>query len=481
MRGTPVLVDSLGGGLNSAAAPYEVGQAEARDLLNVIGTRRGSVKKRNGSVTFNGAGLADLHGLFASQSKGLFVASGAGKIQKVTTGGVVTDLKTGLNATARWEFAESAVSGGQGPIFGMNGVDTPQQWDGVAGATSDWTAATGAVPNGKALTVAGNRLWVITDDSLYWSNIGDFRDWPPENVERFDPNEGGVLTGVGTVGPYVLVFKRDKAWVVTDLDVGANRPLGKGVGCVAHRSIQETIHGTLFLARDGVYATDGSSVNKLTDKVQPTVEAALPAEISHAAGFYFDHHYYLSFARSAGDPDRTLDFDMDRQSFWLHSGVCGHQWAQLDVGAGMELFCAGPAAMLRCFVDGQTTDSGALFLGFWASAFLHFGQPGLRKRFREVRFDGAGLIDFYYTPDFTAGDVYAKTADLRGDPGLFGVDDGSLWGVDDGSVYGGTATVSQAKAPSLGVARSLSMKFGNQTADPFEVDSFTVAMQWRRD
>lgn len=486
MRGTPVLFDSFAGGANFAAAPYEIERNQARDLLNVVGTERGSVKKRPGSVDHVSSGtLVDPHGLFASRALDVFVVSGGGKLQKLTVAGVASDLKTGLDASARWSFVEFQVSGGQGPIFGMNGVNTPQRWDGVAASTSDWTAGSGTVPNGKFMVVAGNRLWVAgvpSDPSgVYFCELIDPRNWPVANVVRFDPNDGGEITGLGRAGPYVVVFKRDKAWTIYNLDTGANRPLGQGVGCVAHRSIAETPIGTLFLSEHGIYSTDGNGVRLVSQLVDPVIKGASAAQVQNAAGWFFDQHYYLSFARSGSDPDRTLDLDMELDSWWLHSNVCGHEWATLDVGSGPELFCAGPSTVLRAFVEGELRDDGAVFLGYWASAFHHFGQPALRKRVRRLHFDGQGYIDVYSAADFRSEDTLEGTADLTGDDGEWEVDDGSLWGVDDGSVFGGSGDVEEAEVYTLGVARAWSFKFGNETAEPFEIHSYTAAINWRKD
>jgi hypothetical protein len=67
---------------------------------------------------------------------------------------------------------------------------------------------------------------------------------------QFDPGDGEQITAIGSVGPYVLVAKPSKLWLIYDLDTLANRPLGKNVGCVAHRSMVETPFGTFFLGKD---------------------------------------------------------------------------------------------------------------------------------------------------------------------------------------------------------------------------------------
>jgi hypothetical protein len=481
MRGNPVVFTGFEKGLNSRDAPYRVEDGEARDLLNVISTARGSVRKRNGSVQF---AAEDAHSLFAGITTKVLIAGVGTKLRKVTTGGVGSDLKTGLTAGQHWEWIEGPASGGQGPFYGMNGLDTPQQWDGLAGSTSDWTAATGAVPNGKFIVQHANRVWVAglaSDPSaLYWSNLGDPRDWPAENIERFDPNDGGAITGIGKAGPFLVVFKERKAWLVQDLDRGGNRPLSDSIGCVAPRSIVDTPRGTFFLSHAGIYRTDGHSLSKISGPVDPTIGLLIASERSKAAALFFDDHYYLSYARSGGDPDRTLDYDINLGSWWLHT-LAARQWTAFEPTSGLEIMGALPARISRCFTPNTHDDAGVAFPGFWSSAFHAFGMPALRKRFRGVHFDGSGRIEFQVARDFSPLSAEAGATLATGDSTLFGVDDGSVYGGDDGTLFGGLATVESARAMSLGAAKALSVQFGNTSTDPFEVDSYTVFLTPRKD
>lgn len=480
MRGKPFLFDDFKGGVNLKDAPYSVAVDEARDLLNVVSTARGAVRKRDGSTSF-----ADLQlgGLFASPSPDVMVGSGAGKLHGIESDGTATELKSGLDASAPWQFVHAPATGGQGPIWGMNGVDTPQQWDGVASATSDWTASSGTLPNGRFAVWAGNRLWVVPASdptAVAWSDIRDVRSWPAANITRFDSQDGGDITGLGVVGPYVLVFKRDRAWAIYDLDTSANRALDGGAGCVAHRSIAETPRGTFFLSVDGIYVTDGNTAQRVSEPVGPLLEQAASSTIDESAGVYAGDHYYLSISRDGNGPDRTLDFDLALKSWWLHD-LAAYEWAIYDAGLGRpELFCAHPDALAKAFVAGELRDLDEAFVGYWASSFHHFGNPSLRKRVRQVHFDGEGVIDFAVARDFLAVDEERATLDTAADDGLYGVDDGSLFGAEDGTVYGGAATVAEARAYSLGVARAWSFKFGNDQPLGFQVDSYTTALTQRR-
>ena len=63
----------------------------------------------------------------------------------------------------------------------------------------------------------------------------------------------------------------------------------------------------------------------------------------------------------------------------------------------------------------------------------------------------------------------------------FGTNDGTLYGINDGTVFGGPVDVGEAHAPTLGVSRAWSVQFGNATNEPFELDSYTMMIQNRKD
>jgi hypothetical protein len=420
------------------------------------------------------------------------VAAGGTLIYSIAPDGTVTSIATGMTSALRWEWANAPASGGQGPVWGMNGTDTPRQWTGT-GNTAVWTAATGTLPNGKFLVYIANRLFVAgmsaygalvdAGSSIVYSNLGNPRDWPAANVVELAPNDGDAITGLGTSGPYLLVFKTGKAWVVYDLDTGANRALGDGIGCVSHRSIVETPEGTFFLSKDhGVMVTNGSTVKRVSDRVLPLIASMSQAQRAAAVGAYFNDHYYLSFSTGGTNNDVTLDYDVKADAWWIHT--LGLQDIAAWEPAGVpQLYGAdgGVARVSRLFVDGQTQDNGAAFVAYWNGPFHTMGKPHLRKRVRQIRFDGKGRLQLSLTKDFAIAPSLAVDRSFSTDTGLFGTNDGAAFGVNDtsGQFFGGVFSVGQARALNPGVARAWSLQFGNATAEDFEVDAYTVAFSER--
>lgn len=493
MRGQVVSKADFRGGVNLEASPYFLGETEARDLRNVVPLVRGAFRKRDGTVTLATLG-ATLTSLFAALGPDLLVAAGGTVLYSITPTGVSATIKTGMTNGARWSFVQAPASGGQGPIYGVNGTDA-QQWDGIAASTSAWTAAAGTFPAGaKYLAYAGRRVFAagmasfagVKDpgSTVVASNLGDPRDWPANMVVELDPGDGEAIAAVGTIGPYVLVAKPSKLWLIYDLDTLANRPLGKNVGCVAHRSMVETPAGTFFLGKDAVYRTDGSAAKAITAGRLTPLVTAIPAGVRQlAAGGWWNNHYYLSLPTSGSVNDLTVDYDVVHDSFWLHT-LAEAQWATWEQGGQSVLYGAKPDSSKivdRAFVAGELQDNGAPFTGYWKSPFHTFGDVVRRKRLRLIHFDGKGRIQVSAAKTFQKVAALLSDVNFSASEGLYGTNDGTLYGVDDGSIYGGLADVNDARILTPGVARAWSVIVANQTADPFEIDSISFSLTGRKD
>lgn len=531
------------GGLNTIDSPYTLEEDESRDCLNVVATTRGAIRKRTGSTLLTGAPPAvELHSLFPATigSTKWLIAAGGGKIYSIASGGAVTQIGTGFNTTARWTMVQAPTSvavTGQGPVYMVNGVDAPQYWSG-AGEVKAWTgkndeehySTSPHVPNGQWLVFAGNRIWmtgVAGDPSAVWfSDIvstgetggqGDPSSWPKTNVVRFDSADGYPITGIGTVGSYLVVFKENKTWIVNDLQTGANRRLTDNIGCVSHRSIVETAMGTFFLTADqGVYLTDGSHLHEMSYKVRPTILAINPTERQNAAGEYFNNHYYLSYAAgSSPTNNRTLDYDVQLKSWWIHD-LAANEWAIWEPGGETNLYATPPAVskgIVRAFVPNIYTDAGtnytganglaAYWFGPWQVFFMFINRhriktPHLKKRIRQIHFDGSGEIIPIVARDFSNAAVHEpgvvanepetdQTLPVNFSQGeeVFGNENEeqkfggeTLEGQE--MIFGGASATRDARLYSLGVGRSWSVGFGNNTSAPFEVDSFTHMIQFRK-
>ena len=126
MRGTPFLYTGFTGGLNSIDSPFTLDDSESRDCLNVLGTTRGAIVKRNGSsILILSPPAAEITSIFpATISGNRFLIMFAGtKVYSVQTAGAPLDIAgAGIDITGsatitsgtRWEGVQAPTSTGVG-------------------------------------------------------------------------------------------------------------------------------------------------------------------------------------------------------------------------------------------------------------------------------------------------------------------------------------------------------------------------------
>lgn len=513
MRGSSFPFTDLSGGVDYASAPYQVDTNRARDALNMITTGRGAARKRQGCRTLASSQGA-IHSLHPIPDTGtlppMLVAAtdeiGVAQLIRINPDGTkVTLLDSSLTLGARWSFVHAPAGGGQGPIYGANGVDQPQQYDGTSGF-ADWTASAGTVPNGRFLAFVGNRVFVAGTTAersrLYASNLKDPRDWNTAIVGGsyavdLDRSDGDRLTGMGAslvayggvASGQLVVFKRRKTYLITNLDTGANQLISAGIGCGSHRSIAVSERGLFFMSSDdGVFLIPAgrAQLQRISAPIEPLLHAIPQDQLDLCAGVYADGHYYLTIS-----PTLTLDYDVQAESWWPHS-IGAHQWAVWPDGDpdGKGLFFAaatpiasrpivsGQHVVSEAFVPELYTDNGETFAGgsFWKGSWHTFGSPHIRKRVREVRFDGSGHVQASFAKDF-APEAVGRDVDFRSGDVFFGGEVGDFGGL---GLFGEDPSVSQATALNLGVGRVWSVGFANQTAEPFSIESYTIAAQMEK-
>lgn len=546
MRGSPFLYDNFTDGLNTIDAPFAIQDSEARDAINVAATPRGSIQKRLGTIAFTptppAVELTSIQPIAIAGVRSL-IAVGGTKIYRISAAGAATDITGSATVTAgsRWCIVQAPVSTGypgQGPVYMSNGIDPPLQWTGTGNVTA-WNGVSDGnhygtapyVPNGAYMIFHENRIWmtgVAGDPSAVWfsdlitagasGGVGDPSSWPLVNFIRFDSFDGKPITGIGEAGPWILVFKEFKSWVITDPNGQVARQLDDGVGCIAHRSIAGGVDGTYFLTSDrGIYVTSGTKIGEAGYKVRPTILAINQANRANACATVYNNHYYLSFPLgSSTQNNRTLDYDEQLKSWWLHDLVA-NDFAIFDPVAAPMLYAALPGSgtgIAQWLAAGVYTDLGVPYAGqngfsaYWLAGWQRFYEyflrhrlpmPMVKKRVRQVYFTGNGLIVPMIAKNFKAGlPQYPATVNnqdqayptlpvnfMQQPPELFGNPDtaqlfgGTTYGGAT-MIFGGLSPIGDARIYAPGIAEEWSVGFGNATADPFRVDAYSYAISTRK-
>lgn len=441
--GVRVVDASLGTASKTSPSPGSaIGPKGKREellyALNMIYDRRtGLARRRNPHTGVDVLPVVKMTSMMpgsfypAGSAKQLLLSNGANIYQY--TGGVPSSVLSGLTADSLWHGVSAPQSGGQGPMWMMNGVEA-RYWTGAAGGA--WTAATGTLPIGKYLAYHGIRVWAagmtalagVSDprSAVAWSEQGDPRNWPSANVTMFDPNDGDEITGIGRIGPYLLVFKRRKTWLVYDLDTSANRQLSASVGCISHRSIVETLRGTFFMTERGPALCDGSEIKLIEDKLNLTslidltdTQANLTRQV-HAAALNDD--VYLNIGQYKSSPPSHDEYplnqyDLINDAWWQHTrpqaAMC--TWNQAGTNEVWGIDHGGnPNATARTLIRLFTPLVGSQYATDWSGEELacsfHIRDADFnsdaRKRIRSIVVEA----NAYFNSQFMGDDVAYPTA-----------------------------------------------------------------------
>src|SRR5215469_4891573 len=249
-------------GLNTTAPAYDTEDSDGSspDLLNVNGNILGALVKRAGSYALNYHNTyAGATGLFAGAGWGgphapfLFAVGAASNYAVDPNDGSTSNTygAGGLHANTLWSFVEAPIGSGTAVVLGVNGVDPPQRYQYLQpGAT--WAKTSGGVdvPNGRYCAYHEDQVFIAGTDNypsggatgpdplsrVYWSAIKDPFNWDPQSNTGagwmdFEPGDGKAITGLGTIGPYLLVFKPTKVWVLIDTGTGTKRQISDIIGC----------------------------------------------------------------------------------------------------------------------------------------------------------------------------------------------------------------------------------------------------------
>lgn len=502
-RGRPYVFSDFHEGVNLEAAPYSLDTGQARNSLNVNTSPSGSIKKRYGCprITSPAEEWTSLFG--CNFTTDILIGAGSTKLYKLTTTGTISTLKTGLASGIPWEWIQAPkVSEKGGPIYGINGTDTPQYWDGEASETKNWVATKGTVPNGKYIIYHENRVYIAKGSTLHWASIINPFDWesPDGGSTLVDPEDGQEITGLGKSGPYLLIFKNRKTFLLTNSNTGGYRRISSEIGCGSNRSIVETSSGTFFMSSDSeIIITDGNSfVRTVNQPIRPIMNLVTGANKAKVCSAHVGNYVYFSLSEGGSINDTILEYDLVNQSWWIHricvginpAFLCGvNQFAIIDPSSNTKLYGATPAIfevgqsrILEMFIENKYYDdeNRTPFQAYWISPWHAYSIPHMRKRMREVRVDSLGNFELYSLSNFSSSqnkeevDNWESSGEgttIFGGEGEFGGE----------GIFGDEALIIEKHYYTLGVGRAWSFKFESNDNQDLQIYSYTTFVDMKKD
>ena len=202
----------------------------------------------------------------------------------------------------------------------------------------------------------------VTGDSIWFSNLGDSRGWPLDNVVRPASGDVGPVTGLAEHRGEILVFRANsisRFRIESGLHAtGYLRQVVTGRGCVAHSTIIDNVNGsTLFLAQDGFYAFNGTGLEYLSKPIERRLKLALG---SGRAGGAWAVHYplrrqvWLFVPDTNGHADHGFIWDYHYNA-WSEYEFQRGAWSD---GTTRKEICGAAVSPSGRGIWGVTTDAG---------------------------------------------------------------------------------------------------------------------------
>lgn len=375
---TTVPYADLGGGMNTRLDPHALARNELAVSINLWSSYDNAIAKRPGSqplITTTG-----VIGIGAMPTMTLMSArfNSITWLVHVDTNGLVRVAQLGttswynigsVNANAAFTTCAQMFDPNtqKQQLFICDGMSTPQYWDGVGttpGSLVTVPTGVGYLPNNYLNTAPITPQYVKTlgnNSLLFYSGeptntsavyVSDpfyptqfnyaaqqittagaaiSQPYYPAIIGNNDGVEGGIITGMETIGSIMVIFKQAAiyAMVQTTLlgEVVAWQviEISNSTGNLAPRSLARFDSFICFLGVDGVYITDGMSIQSISDDVPTYFDSSLDGNLALctnrtiAIGVRHGKRYEIWFPTLNMDYCNTgLWFDFAKQSRFGH-------------------------------------------------------------------------------------------------------------------------------------------------------------------
>lgn len=198
-----------------------------------------------------------------------------------------------------------------------------------------------APPKAKFLTVHKDRMFYAncpaeTDGEylVVWSKSGKPESIPiTDNFQYFDRADGEAITGIASLGDYLVVFKRNKISILAgDLTESSELySIAMGVGCIASWAILPFEDKVVFLSEEGWKACDGKNVFNLSQNINGILADGWITENENAnvSAIYYPEKSQMQFNINHS----TLGDRVYCGQFLIPLILMGKGAAEQDVGA----------------------------------------------------------------------------------------------------------------------------------------------------
>jgi hypothetical protein len=308
----------------------------------------------------------------------------------------------------------------------------PLYYDGVTcDLISNNSFYSGTVPQGNTPLAAFGRLWVSKGTTVYFSDLLTGMMWDTGSSGSIDVSKvwaGGsdTITGLATHNNFLFIFGKRQILIYQGATDPATMSLADsivGIGCLEHRTIQNTGSDLIFLSETGVRSINrtiqekSAPIGDLSKNVRNELGSYLAAGYNYDSVYSPNEAFYLLNIKGAGvvyvfDMRGSLEDGSARVTKWnaINPLCLVYREANNDVLIGKDTGIAKHTGHL----DGVPVNGsgGVSYQMSYFTNYLDFGAPSNLKMLKNLKITfigGSGAevtLNYGYDYDF----AYKKRA-----------------------------------------------------------------------
>lgn len=298
-------------------------------------------------------------------------------------------IVTGLSASA----TEYVFTNGDNKVFWVNGYDVLKTWNGTTVANITDTE----LPILSQITMHKDRLWgvsAVDPNRLVFSEApGNPTDQPSSNQWYYNwlsvsfiyvprPFNGSPVVGMVSFQDALHVFTQDRKYVITGYDRGSFflREATGNRGALSNRGMAVDENNIYFASDDGLYAYNGSSDDKISERIAPLFEGCPNKENITTIVWKGKVRFYMASAASPVNDICLLynkelkEFELDTDTYVDNAVYYG------DADDDQELIEFSSLAPVAFKAEQGYSSLGAPIDFEYRFSYNSLGSPAQRKR-----------------------------------------------------------------------------------------------------
>jgi hypothetical protein len=389
-------------GLNTQDSPTGLTEQFALEANNCVIDRFGRVGARKGYEYINTSTdtIVGLYEHINSDGSSELLSSSENAIYKGTD--TLTDI-TPTGYTIDDGLFNSATLNNITYLFNGNGK--PLYFDGTTcDLVENHPNYSGVVPFGGIPLASFGRLWVANDTTVYFSDLLIGQAWDTGSSGSIDVSKvwtGGSdkITGLASHNNFLFIFGKRQIIIYQGATDPATMSLADtivGVGCIEHKTIQNTGNDLIFLSETGLRSINrtiqekSAPIGDLSKNVRNELGSYLDAGYSFNSVYSPKEAFYLLNIKGAGvvycfDMRGNLEDGSSRVTRWdsINPQAILHREVENDILIGRST----GVAQYKGYRDGANTDGsgGTTYQMSYFTNYLDFGAPSNLKMLKNLK------------------------------------------------------------------------------------------------